>query len=54
MVVREQNLEGQTSQERGYYPLSGTPTARSFASMVRKVSRFDLTSTLEGATYDCA
>jgi predicted transposase YbfD/YdcC len=35
MVVRERTVAGQTSQETGYYLLSGTPTARSFANAVR-------------------
>ena len=35
MVVRQRSVAGQTSQETGYYLLSGTPTARSFAGAVR-------------------
>jgi predicted transposase YbfD/YdcC len=35
MVVRERTMAGQTSQETGYYLLSGTPSARSFAGAVR-------------------
>ena len=35
MVIRERIVDGQTSQETGYYLLSGTPTARSFAGAVR-------------------
>jgi predicted transposase YbfD/YdcC len=35
MVVRERTVEGRTSQETGYYLLSGAPTARSFAGAVR-------------------
>jgi predicted transposase YbfD/YdcC len=35
MVVRERTVARQTSQETGYYLLSGAPTARSFAGAVR-------------------
>jgi predicted transposase YbfD/YdcC len=35
MVRRERSVDGQTSQETGYYLLSGAPTARSFAGAVR-------------------
>lgn len=35
MVVRQRTVAGQTSQETGYYLLSGAPTARSFAGAVR-------------------
>jgi predicted transposase YbfD/YdcC len=35
MVVRERSVAGQTTQETGYYLLSGRPSARSFAAAVR-------------------
>lgn len=35
MVVRERIVDGQRSQQTGYYLLSGHPTARSFAGAVR-------------------